>query len=84
VADDFDIKPTDGPLGAYVERWSSGKELDAEAVRVLREALWTYSVLILRDKKLTEAEQVAFSRMFCDPVPTPSTRATSDPCPKLR
>lgn len=83
MASDFDIKPTDGPLGAYVERWNSAKELDSEAVKALREALWTYSVLITRDKKLTEAEQVAFSRMFCDPVPHPLNQSHVGSLPEI-
>ena len=83
MASDFDITPTDGPLGAYVERWSARKELDADAVRTLREALWTYSVLILRDKKLTESEQVAFSRMFCDPIPHPANQSHVGSLPEI-
>ncbi len=83
MTSDFDIKPTDGPLGAYIERWSAGKELDAEGVKTLREALWTHGVLILRDKKLTEAEQVAFSRMFCDPIPHPINQSHVGSLPEI-
>lgn len=83
MADAFDIRPSDGPLGAYVERWRAGKELDAASVKVLREALWTHSVLILRDEELTEAEQVAFSRIFCEPVAHPTNRSHVGTIPEI-
>ena len=62
-------------LGAEVTGVDLGQELDADTVAALRQGLLRHKVLYFRDQKITDAQQVRFTRYFGAVTPGPG------PCP---
>ncbi len=62
-----EVRPTGGPLGAWVTNVDLGKPLSPPVVAALKEALLEHLVLFFRDQRLTEEQQVDFTRHFGEP-----------------
>jgi taurine dioxygenase len=56
-----------GALGAEIAGVDLGEIRDAETVAAIRRALLEHHVLVLRDQKLTPAEQLDFARALGEP-----------------
>ena len=67
--EDIQIIPTGGALGAEVRGLDLSRPLSASQVNRLRAAFLDHSVIFFRDQKISEEDQVRFSRYFGDPVP---------------
>jgi taurine dioxygenase len=67
--DDPQIVPTGGALGAEVRGVDLRQPLPAGGVNRLRAAFLDRCVLFFRDQRISEEDQVRFSRYFGDPVP---------------
>jgi taurine dioxygenase len=65
------IMPTGAALGAFIENIDLSKPLSETDRLYAQGAFWEHSVLVFREQQMTEVEQVAFSRNFCDPVAHP-------------
>jgi taurine dioxygenase len=66
---DIQIIPTGGALGAEVRGLDLSRPLSAEQVNRLRAAFLDHCVLFFRDQRISEEDQVRFSRYFGNPVP---------------
>lgn len=67
----LDIKPIAGALGAEIGGVDLSKDLDADCVGAIRQALLDHLVIFFRDQTLTPARFAAFARRFGDPVAYP-------------
>jgi len=65
----LEVVPSGGPLGADVKGLDLREPLSAEWVRPLRQAFLEHQVLLFRDQRLSEEDQVRFTRYFGEPVP---------------
>lgn len=72
------IIPTGGALGAEIRGVDVGRPLSPETVAALRSAVLDHLLLIFRDQRLTEEEQVRFSRYFGRPEPHVRKRPEKD------
>jgi len=52
------------PLGAQITGLDASKTLDDPTFRAIEEVLHDRGVIVIRDQRLTEAQQIAFSRRF--------------------
>src|SRR3954452_8942272 len=52
------------PLGAEITRVDVSKTLDDATFRAIEEVLHVRGVIVIRDQRLTEEQQIAFSRRF--------------------
>ena len=82
------IRPTDGPLGAYVldvtlSELPIGGEGGGSDRCAIREALWQHHVLVFPEQNLTETDQVEFSRILCDPVAHPTNHTNVGTLPEI-
>ena len=57
----LNIRPSSGALGAEICDIDLGRELDAQSVAGIREALGEHGVIFFRDQKLTPEQHVAFA-----------------------
>ena len=64
VANDLTITPLHSCLGARVEGIDLGEVLDAPTFRRVSQAFHEYSVLVFHDQRITDEQQMAFSRRF--------------------
>jgi taurine dioxygenase len=60
----FEIRPLSDVLGAEIIGLDVSRPLDGEAKSALYEAFLKYKLLCIRDQKLTQEQQVAFSEQF--------------------
>jgi taurine dioxygenase len=60
----LEIKPLDAPVGAQITGFDPGAPISPDAATALRRAFEKYHVLVMRDRVLSEAEQVAFAACF--------------------
>ena len=58
------VRRSDAPLGAEIAGLDVAQELDDATFKQVQEAYYRYSVVVLRDQKLTPRQQVDFSRRF--------------------
>jgi alpha-ketoglutarate-dependent taurine dioxygenase len=65
------VKPMTNALGAEVLNVDLTRELDHDAVRVLKELFLQYKVLFFRDQDLTPEQHIAFAMHFGDEVQKP-------------
>ena len=65
----FEVIPTGGALGAEVRGLDLRHELNADDVRVLREAFLDHCVLFFRGQEISQSDLVRFTRYFGEPVP---------------
>ena len=60
----FDIKPFDAAHGAEVHGVNLSKPIDNETFEQIERAYNKYAVLLFRDQKINEEQQLGFSRQF--------------------
>ncbi|EHP42384.1 taurine dioxygenase [Cupriavidus basilensis OR16] len=60
----FEIHPFDAPLGAQIVGLDLAEPLSADDFARLHRAHLDYHVVVLRDQRITPAQQIAFSRRF--------------------
>ena len=77
------ITPTGEALGAYVEGVDLSGGLSETDRLFVQGAFWEHSVLVFRGQELTEADQVAFSRVLCDPVAHPTNTVNVGELPEI-
>ena len=77
------ITSTGAALGAFIERVDVSKPLSKTDRLYVQGAFWEHSVLVFREQQLTEVEQVAFSRNFCDPVAHPTNVSNVGTIPEI-
>jgi taurine dioxygenase len=70
----LEIKPIAGALGAEILGVSLDRDLDAETVAALRQALLDHLVIFFRDQELPPARFMAFAERFGEPVEYPFVR----------
>ncbi|MGH8992252.1 MAG: TauD/TfdA dioxygenase family protein [Acidimicrobiia bacterium] len=70
----IEVRPVAGALGAELEGVDMASALDDEAVQEIRRALLDHLVIFLRDQKVTPQQQVAFARLFGEPMEYPQLR----------
>ncbi|MEK9953438.1 MAG: TauD/TfdA family dioxygenase, partial [Curvibacter sp.] len=63
-AQNFEIRPLPGPLGAEVIGLDLGQPVSDTDFRRIHRAHLDHHVLVFRDQRITPAQQVAFSRRF--------------------
>ena len=66
--DDFDIIPTDGPLGAEVRGVDFSQPVGPRASAALNEAWAAYQVLLFRDQIISDAQHIAATAIFGEPA----------------
>jgi taurine dioxygenase len=81
--DDLKVTPTGSALGAFVEGVDLSCSLTEMDRLLIQGAFWEHSVLVFQGQKLTEAEQVAFSRVLCDPVAHPTNETNVGELPEI-
>ncbi|MBL8378137.1 MAG: TauD/TfdA family dioxygenase [Burkholderiales bacterium] len=69
------ITPLTGSTGAEVAGLRLGAPLDAPTFAELERAFLAHGVLVFRDQHLTPAQQLAFARLWGEPVVTPMLKA---------
>ncbi len=67
----LDIRPIAGALGAEIRGADLSKDLDAESVVAIRQALLDHLVIFFRDQTLSPDRFSSFARRFGDPVAYP-------------
>jgi taurine dioxygenase len=70
----LEIKPIAGALGAEILGVSLDRDLDAETVAALRQALLDHLVIFFRDQELPPARFMVFAERFGEPVEYPFVR----------
>jgi len=70
----IEVKPVAGALGAEIAGVDMSRELGNEVVDEVRHALLEYLVIFLRDQKVTPQQQVAFARLFGQPIEYPQLK----------
>ena len=68
MPDGLQVRPLTGVIGAEVQGLDLGVPLEPGTVAAVRRALLDHLVLFFRDQDLSEAEQLAFSAQFGEPV----------------
>lgn len=67
----LDVKPIAGALGAEIGGVDLSKDLDADCVAAIRQALLDHLVIFFRDQTLSPARFSSFARYFGEPVAYP-------------
>jgi taurine dioxygenase len=80
---DLQIKPTGAVLGAFVDGVDLTQVLSESERLFIQGAFWEYSVLVFRGQDLTEAQQLDFSRLLCDPVAHPTNTTNVGALPEI-
>ncbi len=72
------VTPIAGALGAEIAGVDLSRDLPAETVAALRQALLDHLVIFFRDQDLTPARLMAFARRFGEPVTYPFVKGLDD------
>lgn len=64
----MEILPADAPLGAEIRGLDLSRPLDDDTVGRVRQALLDYCVLVFRGQRISDEDQVRFTRHFGTPV----------------
>src|SRR5689334_23079927 len=70
----IEVRPISGALGAELGGVDMAKELDAEVVSEVRQALLDHLVIFLRNQTVTPLQQLAFARRFGQPIEYPQLK----------
>ena len=68
------VRPIAGALGAEIEGVDMARDLDAEVVGEVRQALLDHLVIFLREQAVTPLQQLAFARKFGEPIEYPQLK----------
>jgi len=68
------VRPIAGALGAEIHGVDMARDLDAEVVAEMRQALLDHLVIFLRGQNVTPLQQLAFARKFGEPVEYPQLK----------
>lgn len=68
------VRPVAGALGAEIDGVDMARDLDAEVVAEVRQALLDHLVIFLREQTATPVQQLAFARKFGEPVEYPQLK----------
>lgn len=77
------VTPVSPVLGAEITGIDLAEPFDADTGSALRDALFTYQVLVIRDQTLTPMQQVAFSRNWGDLETPANVQHTTEESPKV-
>ena len=67
----LEIEPLSGALGAEIRGVELSRDLDAETIAEIRQALLSHLVIFFRDQDVTPAQHLAFARRFGETVAYP-------------
>jgi taurine dioxygenase len=67
----FEIRPASPLIGAEIDGVDFTRPVDEATAEALREAFWTYKVLVFRDQHLTPLQHVEAIRIFDEPFDHP-------------
>ena len=70
----IEVRPIAGALGAEIHGVDMARDLDAEVVAEMRQALLDHLVIFLRGQSVTPLQQLAFARNFGEPVEYPQLK----------
>jgi taurine dioxygenase len=70
----IEVRPISGALGAEIAGVDMARDLDAEIVSEVRQALLDHLVIFLREQKATPLQQLAFARKFGEPIEYPQLK----------
>jgi alpha-ketoglutarate-dependent sulfate ester dioxygenase len=80
----IDVRPIAGHIGAEIHGVDLTRPLDAAAVRAIRDALLRWKVVFFRGQFITQAQHLAFARLFGEPTPAhPTLPAAFDDFPEI-
>lgn len=77
------ITPTNAALGAEIFDLNASQALDALQTAQIRAAYHEHGVLLLRQQRLSEEQQLHFSRVFGQPVRHPTSTLALGPVPEI-
>jgi len=78
----IEVRPISGALGAEIHGVDMARDLGAEVVGEVRQALLDHLVIFLREQNVTPAQQLAFARKFGDPIEYPQLKGLPE-CPMI-
>jgi taurine dioxygenase len=78
----IEVRPISGSLGAEIHGVDMARDLDAETVSEMRQALLDHLVVFLREQHATPQQQLAFARKFGEPIEYPQLKGLPD-CPMI-
>jgi alpha-ketoglutarate-dependent taurine dioxygenase len=70
----IEVRPIAGALGAEIHGVDMAKDLGAEMVGEVRQALLDHLVIFLREQNVTPHQQLAFARKFGEPIEYPQLK----------
>jgi taurine dioxygenase len=74
MATPIDVRPVAGAIGAEIHGADLSRELPAETIRAIRQALLDHCVIFFRDQNLTSEQYLGFAQRFGDPIEYPFVR----------
>jgi taurine dioxygenase len=78
----IEVRPIAGALGAEIHGVDVARQLSAEVVTEIRQALLDHLVIFLRNQKLTPQQQLAFASAFGEPMEYPQLKGLPE-CPLI-
>jgi taurine dioxygenase len=70
----IEVRPIAGALGAEIHGVDMARDLSAEVVGEMRQALLDHLVIFLREQNATPQQQLAFARKFGEPIEYPQLK----------
>lgn len=70
----IEVRPIAGALGAEIHGVDMAKELGADVVGEMRQALLDHLVIFLREQNVTPQQQLSFARKFGSPIEYPQLK----------
>jgi len=78
----IEVRPIAGALGAEVLGVDMARDLPADVVGEVRQALLDHLVIFLREQSVTPPQQLAFARKFGEPIEYPQLKGLPE-CPMI-
>jgi taurine dioxygenase len=78
----IEVRPIAGALGAEVLGVDMARDLPADLVGEVRQALLDHLVIFLREQNVTPPQQLAFARKFGEPIEYPQLKGLPE-CPMI-
>ncbi len=70
----IEVRPIAGALGAEIHGVDMARDLNADVVSEMRQALLDHLVIFLREQTVTPQQQVAFAKKFGEPIEYPQLK----------